>query len=143
MFTSYTWYVSGSGKICIFYQNWDFATFSISNVWITSVLCKYEHLQIHHQWATALIILLPTLRKVNLHVLILKIEHYSKCRIFADPVTYTCIYTTCVLYLHNSVIYVRTACVYCTNVRNNVYIHLVYTSTCVILPIMWFISDVV
>ena len=31
----------------------------------------------------------PILRVVNLHVLILKVEHYSTCWDFADLVTYT------------------------------------------------------
>ena len=72
-----------------FHKNWDFAIFSIYDVWITSVL-KYEHLQFYHQWATALYnaaIILPVLMAVNFHVLILKIEHYSKYWVFADPVT--------------------------------------------------------
>ena len=40
-------------------------------------------------------LLLPILMAVNLHVLILKIEHYSKCWIFTDPVTYDNNMTVC------------------------------------------------
>ena len=32
-------------------------------------------------------LVLPTMRAPNLHGLILNIEHYSKCWIFADPIT--------------------------------------------------------
>ena len=39
---------------CIFHQNWDFAIFSIYNVWIIYKFAKYQHLQFYHQWATAL-----------------------------------------------------------------------------------------
>ena len=71
------WYVTGSGKIqhfCIFHQNWDFAIFCIYNVWITSVL----RMSIYNCTVSELLssimqpLILPILRVVNLHVLILK-----------------------------------------------------------------------
>ena len=59
---------------CIFHQNWDFAIFSIYNVWITSVL----NINIYNSTISELqhfALLLPILRAINLHVLILKREH--------------------------------------------------------------------
>ena len=77
------------GTFCIFHQNWDFAVFSIYNVWITSLLSMniYNSTIGELQHFVMQLLILPVLRVVNLHVLILKIEHYSKCWIFADLVT--------------------------------------------------------
>ena len=71
----------------IFHQNWDFAIF---NVWITSLLSVsiYNTTVSELQHFVMQPLVLPILRAVNLHVLIFKIECYSKCWVFADPVTY-------------------------------------------------------
>ena len=82
--------VTGSGKIQQFAYSIKIAIFSIYNVKVTSLLsmsiynCTISELQGFVMQP----FILPVLRAVNLHVLILKIEHFSKRWIFADLVTF-------------------------------------------------------
>ena len=74
---------------CIFYQNWDFAIFSIFTSALSMSICNSTICELQHFVMQPLI--LPILRVVNLHGPILKTEHYSKCWIFADLVTIICV----------------------------------------------------
>ena len=80
-------YVTASGKIptfCKLHQNWDFAIFSIYNVWMTSFLSVCIYVQLYVSELQCFVLTLPMLWAVKFHVSILTMFKMSD---FCRPVT--------------------------------------------------------